>query len=122
HVFRDVYRHEALAIVHSNRMSHHFWENGRAPRPRPNGTLFRAMLHSHDLFEQMPVNKRPFFDRTSHLSTLLRLSLARLYLRRRTINLPVRLLRRVLYPFVGTPQGVTGWRPPEVLPSPPPCG
>src|SRR6185503_6562016 len=34
----------------------------------------------------------------------------------------VRLLLRVLYPRVGWPQGVTGFRPPEVLPSPPPCG
>src|SRR5580692_1550819 len=39
-----------------------------------------------------------------------------------TINLSVRLLLRVLYPRVGWPQGVTGCRPPEVLPSPPPCG
>src|SRR5207253_6603487 len=43
-------------------------------------------------------------------------------LRRLTINLSVRLLFRVLYPRVGCPQGVTGCRPPEVLPSPPPCG
>jgi hypothetical protein len=28
----------------------------------------------------------------------------------------------VLPPFVGFPQGVTEDRPPEVLPSPPPCG
>src|SRR6185295_757253 len=47
---------------------------------------------------------------------------SRYLLRRRTINLLVRLLRRVLYPFVGTPHGVTGWRPPDVLPSPPPWG
>src|ERR1039458_1262251 len=39
-----------------------------------------------------------------------------------TIHLLVRLLLRVLKPRVGWPQGVTGWRPPEVLPSPPPCG
>src|SRR5215467_11618149 len=39
-----------------------------------------------------------------------------------TIHLSVRLLLRVLNPRVGWPQGVTGWRPPEVLPSPPPCG
>ena len=32
------------------------------------------------------------------------------------------LLRRVLAPLVGLPQGVTGWRPPEVRPSPPPWG
>src|SRR5215470_14246244 len=41
---------------------------------------------------------------------------------RLTIHLSVRLLLRVLKPRVGWPHGVTGWRPPEVLPSPPPCG
>lgn len=30
------------------------------------------------------------------------------YLRRLTMNLSVALFRRVLYPLVGTPQGVTG--------------
>ena len=40
----------------------------------------------------------------------------------RTMNLSVRLLFRVLYPRVGCPHGVTGFRPPDVLPSPPPCG
>src|SRR5580658_10824949 len=39
-----------------------------------------------------------------------------------TIHLSVRLLLRVLNPRVGWPPGVTGCRPPEVLPSPPPCG
>src|ERR1700684_766813 len=48
--------------------------------------------------------------------------LQRYFVRRFTINLSVRLLFRVLYPRVGCPQGVTGCRPPEVLPSPPPCG
>src|ERR1035438_888388 len=41
---------------------------------------------------------------------------------RLTISASVRLLLRVLYPRVGCPHGVTGWRPPEVLPSPPPWG
>src|SRR5262249_15498557 len=39
-----------------------------------------------------------------------------------TMNLAVDLLRRVFLPLVGNPQGVTGWRPPDVRPSPPPCG
>src|SRR5258708_38860563 len=43
-------------------------------------------------------------------------------LRRLTMKTSVRLLLRVLYPRVGWPHGVTGGRPPEVLPSPPPCG
>src|SRR5438034_11804590 len=45
-----------------------------------------------------------------------------IYLRLLTMNGWVRLFLRVLYPLVGWPHGVTGWRPPEVLPSPPPCG
>ena len=44
------------------------------------------------------------------------------FLRRVTIIESVRGLLRVLYPRVGCPQGVTGLRPPEVRPSPPPCG
>src|SRR6266545_6120639 len=42
--------------------------------------------------------------------------------RRLMMNRSVRLLLRVLYPLVGSPHGLTGWRPPEVFPSPPPCG
>src|SRR5213596_2010787 len=42
--------------------------------------------------------------------------------RRLTMNRSVRLLLRVLYPLVGSPHGLTGCRPPEVFPSPPPCG
>src|SRR6266480_5908761 len=45
-----------------------------------------------------------------------------IYLRLLTMNFDVRLLLRVFAPLVGLPHGVTGWRPPEVLPSPPPCG
>jgi len=33
------------------------------------------------------------------------------------MNLVVDLLDRVFFPLVGLPQGVTGWRPPEVRPS-----
>src|SRR5512137_1292728 len=48
--------------------------------------------------------------------------LAMAYFRLFTMNRSVRLLFRVLAPLVGFPHGVTGWRPPEVRPSPPPCG
>src|SRR5712664_4105572 len=44
------------------------------------------------------------------------------YLRLLMMKPWVRLLLRVLAPLVGLPQGVTGCRPPEVFPSPPPCG
>src|SRR5437867_717255 len=42
--------------------------------------------------------------------------------RRLMIKRCVRLLFRVLNPFVGRPQGLTGCLPPEVFPSPPPWG
>ena len=38
------------------------------------------------------------------------------------MHLSVRGLLRVLWPLVGLPHGVHGWRPPEDLPSPPPIG
>src|SRR4029077_17670185 len=64
----------------------------------------------------------PFFTERGIFSSSLELSLAPYLVRRLTMNLSVRLLLRVLYPRVGLPHGVTGLRPPEVLPSPPPCG
>src|SRR5882724_12086857 len=42
--------------------------------------------------------------------------------RLRRMNRLVDLFDRVFLPLVGLPHGVTGWRPPEVRPSPPPCG
>src|SRR5918992_1351414 len=42
--------------------------------------------------------------------------------RLRRMNRLVDLFERVFLPLVGLPHGVTGWRPPEVRPSPPPCG
>src|ERR1700712_3437221 len=42
--------------------------------------------------------------------------------RLRRMNLLVDLFERVFLPLVGLPHGVTGWRPPDVPPSPPPCG
>src|SRR5690606_34241174 len=44
------------------------------------------------------------------------------FLRRWTIILLVRLLRRVLKPLDGVPQGLTGSRASPVRPSPPPWG
>src|SRR6266478_5510666 len=42
--------------------------------------------------------------------------------RLRRMNLLVDLFERVFLPLFGLPHGVTGWRPPEVRPSPPLCG
>src|ERR1700709_584582 len=42
--------------------------------------------------------------------------------RLRRMNRLVDLFERVFLPLVGLPHGVTGWRPPEGRPSPPPGG
>src|ERR1700730_9948203 len=39
-----------------------------------------------------------------------------------TMNLSVALFDRLFLPLVALPHGLTGCRPPDVLPSPPPCG
>src|SRR6266542_5395667 len=82
-------------------------------------------------FSRLSFKAATFFDRW--LSTngpflterAMLFGLFRLYafdLRRRTMNASVRLLFRVFRPFVFQPHGDVGWRPPEVLPSPPPLG
>src|SRR5262245_46747511 len=63
-----------------------------------------------------------FFIRCSSTNGPFLSDRAMAYLRLLMMKPWVRLLLRVLAPLVGLPQGVTGWRPPEVLPSPPPCG
>src|SRR5689334_15882173 len=70
-------------------------------------------------FKRYPSTNGPFqTERAIVLLAPAHLPLWRL----RIISRCVRLLARVLAPLVGLPQGVTGCRPPEVRPSPPPCG
>src|SRR5207253_8817974 len=68
----------------------------------------------------------PLEEAHLHERVLLRASTQRLSFPRRrprTIRLSESLcFWRVRLPSVGTPHGVTGWRPPFDLPSPPPCG
>src|SRR6266496_598593 len=58
-------------------------------------------------------------ENAQHFRHLFSLPLRRLRTIRRSDSL---CLLRVRLPSVGTPHGVTGWRPPLDLPSPPPCG
>src|SRR5207247_10633795 len=46
----------------------------------------------------------------------------RYFVRRRRMNALLSFRRRVFRPLVFLPHGVVGWRPPELLPSPPPIG
>src|SRR5581483_4525540 len=90
-----------------------------------------AVFNASTFFSRCPSVNGPFFtERPICLVPSFRQSRERCVNRhvylfllfRVTIHLSVRLLLRVLKPRVGWPHGVTGWRPPEVLPSPPPCG
>src|SRR6266403_441262 len=85
-------------------------------RSSTNGPFFELLLNGFS-YERSDV-ETSHGENAQHFH---RLSFPRL--RARTINLSDSLcLRRVRLPSVGTPHGVTGWRPPFDLPSPPPCG
>src|SRR5258707_15880480 len=71
------------------------------------------------LLEQIAVDERALPDRTPHGAVLVYFFRA---WRLEMMNLVVDLFLRVFLPLVGKPHGVTGCRPPEVRPSPPPCG
>src|SRR5206468_9495155 len=111
HVLRDVDRNELPSVVDGQRVADHLGGDGRAPRPGLDDLAVAGLVHRVDLLEQMSVDPGALLQGACHV-----------YFRLLTMNFCVRLLFRVLKPLVGMPQGVTGCRPPEVLPSPPPCG
>src|SRR5262245_39374449 len=111
HVLRDVDGDELLAVVDGQRVPHHLGEDRRAARPRLDDLAVVGRVHGLDLLDEVLVDEGALLERSCHG-----------YLRLLMMKPWVRLLLRVLAPFVGLPQGVTGWRPPEVLPSPPPWG
>src|SRR6185503_2069011 len=67
---------------------------------------------------QVVVHERALLQTTWHVSAYPRFRLA---YRRRTIRRSLGWPLRRVRPS-GLPWGLTGWRPPDVLPSPPPCG
>src|SRR5271165_6238509 len=105
------------------------WSVDRRDQVRTTFLSF-AWFNASILTIRCPSMKGPFFvDLAIYLLNNLRdrnflipVPCAYFFFQRLTMNASVRLLLRVLKPRVGWPQGVTGWRPPEVLPSPPPCG
>src|SRR6478609_11144406 len=81
-------------------------------------TLWELLSFSAStFFIRWPSTKGPFFRLRGIGQTPQRFLPVR---RRRMICLSLALRRRVRPS--GLPHGLTGWRPPEVLPSPPPCG
>src|ERR1700731_1494100 len=73
HVLRDVHRDKLPAVVDGDGVTHELGQDGRAPRPRTDYLLLIRGVQRIQLFFQMTVSERPFFNGTSHLLSLLRL-------------------------------------------------
>src|SRR5581483_11958916 len=117
HLLRDEHRHVLAAVVDRDRVPDHLREDRARARPRAHHLLRAGGVHRLDAAEQPLLDERPLLAAAAHYL----LSFPRR--RPRTINLLDSLcFDRVRLPSVGTPHGVTGWRPPFDLPSPPPCG
>src|SRR6185437_14570755 len=115
HRLREEHRHVLAPVVDGDRVAHHLGEDGRRARPGADHALLTGGVHGLDARYQPLLHERPLLARTAH----------RFFprLRPRTMYWSDRLFfLRVRYPSVGTPHGVTGWRPGVVEPSPPPCG
>src|SRR3954449_1750528 len=121
HRLGDEHRDVLAAVVHGDRVPEHVGDDRRAARPRADHVLGALVVLGVHLLEQVVVDERALLQAAWHVSRLLlpaqRFLLA---LRRRTII--ASLAFRVRVRPSGLPLGLTGCRPPEVLPSPPPCG
>src|SRR5215208_3444690 len=117
HRLADEHGHVLTAVVDRDRVPDHLREDRGGTGPGPDHPALAGRVHLLDSAEEALLDEGPFLGRSAHLLR----SLPRR--RPRTISLSESLcFLRVRFPSVGTPQGVTGWRPPFDLPSPPPCG
>src|SRR5918996_1836235 len=127
HLLGHEHRHVLAAVVHGDRMADHLGEDRRRAGPRSHHPLRARSVHVLDARHQATLDERPLLRRSTHSGSFLSSGhdLPRPLPRRRPrmISLSDSLcLLRVRFPSVGTPHGVTGWRPPFDFPSPPPCG
>src|SRR4030095_14782240 len=119
HLLGHQHRNVLLAVVDAEGQPDELRQDGRAPAPDPDHLVAARRARRLRLLEQIAVNERTFPNRTRHDAVLVYFFRA---WRLMMMNLLVDLFRRVFLPLVGKPHGVTGCRPPEVRPSPPPCG
>src|SRR5690606_29372959 len=94
----------------------HVRHDHRATRPGLDHVVGALLVLRVHLLLQVVVDEGALLQTARHISYFLPLPV----LRRRMIWLSLALRLRVRPS--GLPHGETGWRPPEVLPSPPPCG
>src|SRR5579875_3348247 len=116
HILGHQDRDELVAVINAEGQPDELGEDRRAARLGADHRLAPGRRHLLRLLEKIAVDEWPFPYCARHAP------LRYLLWRRRRIRRSVALLCRVFLPLVGCPQGVTGWRPPEVRPSPPPWG
>src|SRR5579875_1096223 len=118
HRLGDEHRDVLAAVVDGDGVTQHRRNDHRPPGPRLDYGLGALLVLRVHLLHQMVVDEGPLLQATRHL----RLAPYRLFLpRRRLISRSLGLCARRVRPS-GLPHGLTGWRPPELLPSPPPSG
>src|SRR5690606_37985180 len=117
HRLGDEHRDVLAAVVHGDRVPEHVGNDHGAPRPRLDDVLGALLVLHRHLLGQVVVDERALLKATWHSGCSYRFFL----LRRRMIRRSLALLGWRVRPS-GLPLGFTGWRPPDVLPSPPPCG
>src|SRR5205085_743372 len=96
-------------------------DDRRAPRPGADHVLGALVVLRVHLAEQVVVDERALLQAAWHVCRC-PLPAQRFLLVRRRRTIRASLAFRLRVRPSGLPFGFTGWRPPEVLPSPPPCG
>src|SRR6266403_2928180 len=120
HFLGHQHRNVLLAVVDAESEPDELRQDGRAPAPNPDHLVAARRARGLRFLEQIAVDERTFPNRTRHDAVLVYFFFRAWRLD--MMNLVVDLFLRVFLPLVGKPHGVTGCRPPEVRPSPPPCG
>src|SRR5512134_3476396 len=116
HVLGDEHRNVLVAVMNAEGQPDELRQDGRAARPDLDHGVRARAARLLGLLQHVSVDERAFPDRASHVNYPF------FWWRLRRMNLSLDLFERVFLPLVDLPQGVTGWRPPDVRPSPPPCG
>lgn len=73
HVFSDENRVENLAVVHQESVTDEIWRNRRTTRPSFDWAFDAGIVNLIDLFEEMLLYERTFFERSAHTDGLIKL-------------------------------------------------
>src|ERR1700709_1689219 len=121
HRLGDEHRDVLAAVVHGERVPEHVGDDRRAPRPGADDVLGALVVLCVHLGAPVVVEERALLEATWHVCRT-PLPAQRFLFARRRRTMRASLAFRLRVRPSGLPFGLTGCRPPEVLPSPPPCG